>query len=488
RASNEFTPTMVAISVCASFALALLLIALIIWRRCFQGEYYYLDDPPRVPGHLNGLGWQGDSADELKQSLPAHLFLNHVQQLHVDGDIGFSKEYEAIQATCVQDEFPAEYSQHPENKQKNRYLNIVAYDHSRVRLAPVPGQKKSLEYVNANYIDGFRKAQAYIGTQGPLPSTFETFWRMVWEHNVHIIVMITNLVERGRAIESGETYVKRAYLSRYVHSLLSGSFNDDKSQVASLVEHQFKLVTQFAPKEFHLSAALKPFNLVKNRNLDNVSTDLFRVLLTPKPGVEGSDYINASFIPGFNKLQEFVITQHPMESTISEFWQMLWDHNIQTVVVVSAVDDGEYPTFWPTSGDDLDLHTNFRVTLLQESDRVGSVLRDFSMQSLQDDYELQIKIIQSSHWPHHSSNPLASVFDLIYLVQESLKESQAGPIAVVDRFGGLEAATFAALTTLYKQMVAEEHVDVYMIAKLYHEQRPGVWTNMVFMLYQFYDV
>ena len=85
-----------------------------------------MDDPPRIPSHLNGLGWQGDSPDELKPTLPAHLFPAHVQQLHVDGDIGFSKEYEAIQATCVQEEFPAEFSQHPENKQKNRYLNIVA--------------------------------------------------------------------------------------------------------------------------------------------------------------------------------------------------------------------------------------------------------------------------------------------------------------------------------------------------------------------------
>lgn len=54
------------------------------------------------------------------------------------------------------------------------------------------------DYINANYIDGYRRQNAYIATQGPLPETFCDFWRMVWEQHTANIIMMTKLEEKSR--------------------------------------------------------------------------------------------------------------------------------------------------------------------------------------------------------------------------------------------------------------------------------------------------
>uniref|UniRef100_A0A4W4H007 protein-tyrosine-phosphatase n=1 Tax=Electrophorus electricus TaxID=8005 RepID=A0A4W4H007_ELEEL len=85
----------------------------------------------------------------------------------------------------------------PENRCKNRYNNILPYDATRVKLSCLEDDPCS-DYINASFMPGNRFRREYIATQGPLPGTKDDFWRMVWEQNVHNIVMVTQCVEKGR--------------------------------------------------------------------------------------------------------------------------------------------------------------------------------------------------------------------------------------------------------------------------------------------------
>ncbi|XP_044270221.1 tyrosine-protein phosphatase Lar isoform X7 [Tribolium madens] len=126
--------------------------------------------------------------------IPISELANHIERLKANDNLKFSQEYESIEPG---QQFTWDHSNMDVNKPKNRYANVIAYDHSRVILTPEEGVLGS-DYINANYCDGYRKHNAYVATQGPLQETFGDFWRMCWELKTATIVMMTKLEERTR--------------------------------------------------------------------------------------------------------------------------------------------------------------------------------------------------------------------------------------------------------------------------------------------------
>ncbi|XP_076152303.1 tyrosine-protein phosphatase non-receptor type 12 isoform X2 [Alosa pseudoharengus] len=93
--------------------------------------------------------------------------------------------------------YPTSVGEREENVKKNRYKDILPFDHSRVRVTLKTSNQDS-DYINANFIKGMEGPETYIATQGPLPNTIIDFWRMNWENNVTVIIMACREFEMGR--------------------------------------------------------------------------------------------------------------------------------------------------------------------------------------------------------------------------------------------------------------------------------------------------
>ncbi|CAG5077013.1 Similar to Ptp69D: Tyrosine-protein phosphatase 69D (Drosophila melanogaster) [Cotesia congregata] len=127
--------------------------------------------------------------------IPKNELLQAYMERHRDSDYGFQHEFELLPDRFT--DRTTRGSEARENLYKNRYPDIKSYDQTRVRLSLIDGIIGS-DYINANFVLGYKERKKFICAQGPMDNTVCDYWRMIWEQHLELILMLTNLEEYSK--------------------------------------------------------------------------------------------------------------------------------------------------------------------------------------------------------------------------------------------------------------------------------------------------
>uniref|UniRef100_A0A8C1XSA7 protein-tyrosine-phosphatase n=1 Tax=Cyprinus carpio TaxID=7962 RepID=A0A8C1XSA7_CYPCA len=550
--------------------------------------------------------------------IPISALPEHTERLKANDNLHLSQEYESIDPG---QQFTWEHSNLEVNKPKNRYANVIAYDHTRVILAPTDGIMGS-DYINANYIDGYRKQNAYIATQGPLPETFGDFWRMVWEQRAASVVMMTKLEEKSR-IKCDQYWPSRgtdtygtvqvtlldtmelatfcvrtfslhksgcnerrevrqfqftawpdhgvpeyptpflAFLRRvkacnppdagpvivhcsagvgrtgcfividamlerirhertvdvyghvtlmrsqrnymvqtedqygFIHEALLEAVACGNTEVAARslysyiqnlsqveagehvtgIELEFKRLANSKAHTSRFVSANLSCNKFKNRLVNIMPYETTRVCLQPIRGLEGSDYINASFIDGYRQQRAYIATQGPLAETTEDFWRMLWEHNSTIVVMLTKLREmgrEKCHQYWPAERSAR--YQYFVVDPMAEYNMPQYILREFKVTDARDGQSRTVRQFQFTDWPEQGVPKSGEGFiDFIGQVHKTKEQfGQDGPITVHCSAGVGRTGVFITLSIVLERMRYEGAVDIFQTVKMLRTQRPAM--------------
>ncbi|XP_042311397.1 receptor-type tyrosine-protein phosphatase delta isoform X39 [Sceloporus undulatus] len=572
---------------------------------------------PTDPVELRRLNFQTPGMAS-HPPIPILELSDHIERLKANDNLKFSQEYESIDPG---QQFTWEHSNLEVNKPKNRYANVIAYDHSRVLLSAIEGIPGS-DYINANYIDGYRKQNAYIATQGSLPETFGDFWRMMWEQRGATVVMMTKLEERSRVkcdqywpSRGTETYgliqvtlldtvelatycvrtfalykngssekrevrqfqftawpdhgvpehptpflaflrrvktcnppdagpmvvhcsagvgrtgcfividamlerikhektvdiyghvtlmrAQRNYMVQtedqyiFIHDALLEAVTCGNTEVPARnlyayiqkltqieagenvtgMELEFKRLASSKAHTSRFISANLPCNKFKNRLVNIMPYESTRICLQPIRGVEGSDYINASFIDGYRQQKAYIATQGPLAETTEDFWRMLWEHNSTIVVMLTKLREmgrEKCHQYWPAERSAR--YQYFVVDPMAEYNMPQYILREFKVTDARDGQSRTVRQFQFTDWPEQGVPKSGEGFiDFIGQVHKTKEQfGQDGPISVHCSAGVGRTGVFITLSIVLERMRYEGVVDIFQTVKMLRTQRPAM--------------
>jgi len=275
------------------------------------------------------------------------------------------------------------------------------------------------------------------------------------------------------AVESGDSEVPAELLFLHVQRLT----HIDPTTGTTPVELEFNKLGANKVDTTQLISALLPVNKPKNRLMTVLPYESTRVRLQMIRGVEGSDYINANYIDGYQQKRAYIATQGPMESTTDDFWQMLWENNCTVVVMlINLFELGQEKChqYWPENR--LEKYKFLVVEPLNTYDGTLYICREFKVTDARDGQSRILRQFHFTQWPEQGvPNSGEGFIEFIGQVQKVRDEyGQDGPITVHCSMGIGRTGVFIALSIVLERMKGEGLIDMYQTVNMLRTQRPGM--------------
>ena len=297
--------------------------------------------------------------------------------------------------------------------------------------------------------------------------------------NIHLSQYIFIHEVLTEAVIAGTTSVTKNNLAKFVRSLEASDVDNHSYPCWEPLEKQFAVSTEIHPSSHQYLTAVNPSNHLMNNSMDYVAVDITRVVLHPAIG--GTDYVNASWVPGFISEKQFIISQHPNNSSLAQFWHMVWQTNTSLIICLSVFQQPVtfllwyftslqlFPfQFWPPFNHPLVLQ-GLKISIENETSVSG--YQSVCLQLEVCESKQSVQLIFCPNWPHLSV-PVSNCVHLVDCVTR-LSHSET-PTLVIDSFGATEASIFCVLSSLVRMMDLEDSVDVFYWFKSVHLCRPGV--------------
>ncbi|XP_071854063.1 uncharacterized protein [Apostichopus japonicus] len=330
---------------------------------------------------------------------------------------------------------------------------------------------------------------------------------------------ITSLVESGSTYEAvGSTVVSKAsterelkqdndyedlvdieqYAGVYINVDTAKKTTPPKpmkvSELQDYMSRDRRIVIEDVVKEFTVlprgrqhpcSEALQHEKLKSKNSLSKIIPyDHTRVKLQVPGNTGESDYYNASMIKARNGKARFIAARGPQSKSLAEqFWRMVWQQNVRTLVMLVDSSDEDVYSYWPREVTTNEVFGEMTVLLQEATNHQTYTNRKLKIIS-DDDKILYVHQLQFHGWPKGGvPEDYTNLIDFIKQVKMKQVETKMSPMLIHCRDGSGSTGTFLALYQLVDVLRSNSTISIYNVIRNMREDRMDMVLTRVQYLY-----